>query len=97
MGSLVKYREELDVYEVSFAARLTEDETIMGAVVTISLDGIDRTTDVLTTATVWGPGVRFQVKPAEQSAQPAGLYQVRVKVNTSTARILVGVVDLVIR
>jgi hypothetical protein len=82
---------------MSFEPRLTPGETLGEPDVQVTHDGQDVTTDLLVQASINEKAVQFQLMPAVDDTQPAGLYLVKAKVNTSQGRILVGKVDLTIR
>lgn len=94
----VKYSEERDIYEMSFANRVAADETISTPVLEVQhgvLDEwVDVTSDLVGVVVVVGSTVQFTLKEGTVETQPAGIYRVRVKVTTSQQRELVGVADL---
>ena len=96
----VKYREEQDTYEMSFAPRLSSGETLSSPEITVYRAVLDEWRDV--TAEVAGvvvineSTIQFVLIPATADTQPAGLYLVMGKVTTSKDRELVGEVTLTI-
>lgn len=96
-----KHREEKDIYEMSFANRVTGTEIISSPEARISYgtptgEWIDATDELLGVTVVVGSTIQFTLKDAASDADqvPSKNYRVFIKVNTDQGRILVGQADL---
>jgi hypothetical protein len=90
--SWVKMRDERDEFEVEFAPRLSEGESLAGGAVAvgeISPGGEDRTEEFVDGApSVQGSAVRFRLRAAADGEQLPATYAVAVRATTDADRTL---------